>query len=86
MNVSAGEADPRSFVLNAERDYAHTFIQWKGTDACLDFRCECGWYGHWDGFFAYAIECGGCGKTWEMPSILIPREGFGNGCVVKPCP
>lgn len=50
-----------------------TFIQWKGTDVCLDFTCECGWGGHFDGYFAYVIKCAGCGRLWEMPCYLAPR-------------
>lgn len=49
------------------------FIQWKGTDVCLDFTCECGFTGHFDGYFAYVLRCRGCGKEWEMPWHLYPR-------------
>lgn len=54
------------------------FIQWKGTDACLDFHCECGYDAHFDGLFAYKVECGGCGAWWEMPSTVYPRRCDGN--------
>lgn len=50
------------------------FIQWKGTNVCLDFTCECGHHGHFDGYFAYVLRCTYCGKTWEMPFHLYPRE------------
>lgn len=49
------------------------FIQWKNTDVCLDFRCECGWSGHYDGDFAYTLRCGGCERVWEMPSTVRLR-------------
>lgn len=49
------------------------FIQWKGTDVCLDFACECGWEGHLDGDFVYAIKCGGCGREWQMPTTVPLR-------------
>lgn len=56
-----------------QADIAHTFIQWKGTDVCLDFICICGAQGHFDGYFAYVLECSKCGGKWEMPFILYPR-------------
>lgn len=34
-------------------DRAHAFIQWKGTDVCMDFHCECGVHMHFDGDFAF---------------------------------
>ncbi len=46
------------------------FIQWKGTDVCLDFTCECGWSGHVDAEFAYTIRCGGCQKVWALPHTV----------------
>ena len=49
------------------------FIQWKGTDVCMDFRCVCGDNCHFDGYFAYVVECS-CGRRWEMPHYVVPRE------------
>lgn len=46
------------------------FIQYKGTDICLDLRCPCGVLGHFDGYFAYAIECGACGRKFTLPTTL----------------
>lgn len=44
----------------------NVFIQWKGTDVCLDFHCSCGQSHHIDAYFVYNIQCT-CGKIWEMP-------------------
>jgi hypothetical protein len=66
-----------SKFLNDEEkigDAPHVFIQWKGTDACLDFQCECGAGGHFDGDFAYTLKCGECGQVWEMPQILLIKK------------
>ena len=52
----------------------YAFIQWKGTDACFDFHCECGEHNHFDGYFAYVVKCAKCSQEWEMPCILIPRK------------
>ena len=32
-----------------------TFIQWKGTDVCMDFHCKCGAHLHIDGMFVYKV-------------------------------
>lgn len=50
------------------------FIQYKNTDICMDFYCECGAHGHFDGYFAYTVKCAHCGTVWEMPSMLEPRR------------
>lgn len=52
----------------------HAFVQYKGTDICMDFHCGCGEQFHFDGYFAYAVECGTCHQQWEMPQLLIPRK------------
>lgn len=50
------------------------FIQWKGTDVCMDFQCECGENSHFDGDFAYAVKCPKCLTVWQMPWNLYPRK------------
>jgi hypothetical protein len=52
-------------------DEPHVFIQWKGTDVCFDFWCECGRPSHFDGYFAYQFRCG-CGLIWAMPFTVYP--------------
>ena len=42
----------------------HAFIQWKGTDVCMDVYCECGEHSHFDGPFAYYIKCPTCGTVY----------------------
>lgn len=46
------------------------FIQWKGTDVCLDVPCSCGALVHVDGFFAYTVRCPHCGTVWRLPTRL----------------
>lgn len=46
----------------------HAWIQWKGTDACMDIHCSCGDLTHVDADFAYHVQCGSCGKVWHMCS------------------
>lgn len=71
----AGRDRPMRFSPDySDIDGPHVFVQWKGTDVCLTFHCECGERGHFHGDFAYALRCGACGKEWEMPHswALVP--------------
>ena len=79
-------SDEKWFDLRADPDETNAFIQWKGTDVCLDFNCECGGTCHFDGYFAYVIECPHCDKRWEMPMILFPRPYTGDdgACIQRP--
>lgn len=53
---------------------AHGWIQWKGTNVCMDVHCSCGALTHIDADFAYYIQCGACGKQ------------YATGCNVKLIP
>lgn len=55
-------------------EHSYVFLQWKGTNACFDFYCECGEHCHIDADFAYFIHCDECGRTYRMPSYLYPQE------------
>lgn len=44
----------------------HGWIQFKGTDICLDVHCKCGELTHIDGTFIYFLKCGACGATYEL--------------------
>lgn len=41
------------------------WIQWKGTDVCMDFHCECGASQHIDAGFCYYVKCCECGRVYE---------------------
>jgi hypothetical protein len=62
------------FISDPKSETDRVFIQWKGTDACFDFYCECGEHCHFDGFFAYVVQCPVCEQKWEMPCFLTPRK------------
>lgn len=53
---------------------ARMFIQWKGTDVCLDFYCPCGHDGHVDGNFAYAVQCSECEAIYELGTQVIAKR------------
>jgi hypothetical protein len=44
----------------------HGWIQWKGTDVCIDLYCECGEHCHYDGDFLYFFICPQCDRLWEV--------------------
>ena len=48
---------------NPEGD-AYGWIQWKGTDVCIDLHCECGAHMHFDGGFFYNFACPHCGRKY----------------------
>lgn len=57
-----------------EPDGPHGFIQWKGTDVCMDLYCECGCHWHIDADFAYFTRCPRCGASYEvMPFVRLRR-------------
>lgn len=57
-----------------EGSEASMFIQWKGTDVCVDFQCACGSNGHFDGYFAYIIKCPDCGQHYSMGTQVIAKK------------
>lgn len=57
-----------------EGSEASMFIQWKGTDVCLDFRCPCGGGGHLDGYGAYSVRCPDCGRAFDLGQQVLARE------------
>lgn len=47
----------------------HGWIQWKGTNVCIDLHCPCGAHAHFDGEFFYAYECV-CGKKYAVGQVV----------------
>jgi hypothetical protein len=45
---------------------SHGWIQWKGTDVCVDLHCKCGHHGHYDGDFFYYYKCPKCGERYAV--------------------
>jgi hypothetical protein len=67
-------AGERGFLDGPDDQEPSVFLQWKGTDVCFDFYCKCGAHCHFDGYFAYVVQCPHCLQAWEMPCKLFPRE------------
>ena len=60
--------------LGDDTPLPYAFVQWKGTNVCMDFQCECGANCHFDGFFAYTVECPHCHLVYRMPSNVFPKK------------
>lgn len=61
-------------------DSYHTgnvFLQYKGTDICVDLYCTCGDQFHYDGYFATWLRCPHCRKVWELPHLLLCTDVTG---------
>jgi len=58
----------------AEIQKDHAFIQWKGTDVCMDWHCPCGCHNHYDAGFCYYVKCKGCGSVFSVsPHVEMVR-------------
>jgi len=42
----------------------HGWLQWKGTDVCMDIHCVCGCDSHVHGDFCYHVKCPKCGRIY----------------------
>lgn len=73
---------------------AHGWIQWKGTDVCMDLHCKCGYHGHVDTDFFYHYECPKCHAKYAVGQniklIELNKEQIdevnNNRCAFKTCP
>jgi hypothetical protein len=63
-----------SLALNRDRAAPYGWIQWKGTDVCMDVHCACGALLHVDADFCYFVQCPYCNQTYECSGFidLIP--------------
>ena len=67
-------------------DKPHGWIQWKGTDVCMDIHCKCGYMSHVDDLFAYHVKCPNCGTVYLCNGHiqLIEIEEEPEHCIVFP--
>jgi hypothetical protein len=49
---------------------AHGWIQWKGTNVCMDVHCICGAHGHVDEDFTYHYKCLACGRFFDVAGYV----------------
>ena len=64
----------------------HGWVQWKGTEVCMDFHCKCGSMSHIDTSFAYFVKCPYCHTVYMCNGHieLIEIEKEPDSCVVIP--
>lgn len=71
-------------IQDMKAEEPHGWIQWKGTDVCMDVYCECGRHFHIDADFAYHVKCPKCGAVYMCNGHieLIKLEQEPKSCVV----
>jgi hypothetical protein len=78
----ANQQDAIDSIYKRKRKNIYSFIQWKGSDICLDVHCECGESSHIDADFVYSVECPKCHKKYALnPFIeMVEFEDTPEGC------
>jgi hypothetical protein len=70
LNTMKDLERPEEYVMTptteTKKPEDRIYMQWKGTDACLDFYCDCGVKSHLDAYGAYAVKCPACGSVYEI--------------------
>lgn len=71
MNENELHSETFKLVEDATRiEGSHGWIQWKGTQVCMDVNCECGARLHFDEEFLYAVGCDNCGSTYAVGAYV----------------
>lgn len=60
----AKDSDEAWKIQETFKGQPHAWIQWKGTDVCMDIHCKCGQHSHVDADFAYNVKCPKCGTVY----------------------
>lgn len=60
------------------------WIQWKGTDICMDVYCACGESSHVDAEFVYFVRCPHCKAVyWVSPHVVLEPVEYSGDDVVE---
>lgn len=60
----AKNSDEAWKIQEMYEDKPHGWIQWKGTDVCMDVQCACGYHSHIDEEFVYHVQCPKCKRVY----------------------
>lgn len=60
----------KRLTAETELEGPHGWIQWKGTNVCIDLRCKCGHLGHVDDEFFYGYQCPACGTKYHVGAYV----------------
>jgi len=65
----------------------HGWVQWKGTNVCMDVQCICGHLGHVDDDFTYYYKCHACQRMFAVdPHVrLLEVSDHDEGDRVSQC-
>ena len=82
----AKDKDEAWDIQETYKGQPHGWIQWKGTDVCMDIHCKCGSLNHIDADFAYFVKCPNCGTVYMCNGHIefIELEEEPDDCVVTP--
>ena len=66
-----------------EDNKPYGWIQWKGTNVCMDVYCKCGEHLHVDADFCYAVKCVKCKQIYELSCYIEmnPVDSVDHECV-----
>lgn len=86
--MKAKNKDEAWQIQDNKQGRPHGWIQWKGTNVCMDIHCECGAHMHIDDDFVYYIKCPHCKRTYFCNGHiqLIELEEEPDSCVKIPMP
>lgn len=65
----------------------HGWIQWKGTNVCMDIHCKCGGLHHIDADFAYFVQCPSCDTIYMCNGhieLIEVQEKPSSLCIIIP--
>ncbi len=79
----AHDADEAWDIQETYEGKPRGWIQWKGSDVCMDVYCECGNHFHIDADFAYYVKCPSCERVYMCNGHieLIELEVEPDSCV-----
>lgn len=66
IDLSLKDGWERIFKEDNPKSESGGWIQWKGTDVCMDIHCVCGADDHYDGQFFYFYECPSCSRVFGV--------------------
>lgn len=58
------DSEKASQIQETYEGQPHGWIQWKGTEVCMDVHCACGTLSHVDAEFCYHVRCPDCGRVY----------------------
>lgn len=85
MTKTAKTTDEAWSIQETYEGKAHGWIQWKGTNVCMDFYCACGAHLHIDDEFCYHVKCMHCGSVYMMNGHVeaIKVEVPSGGAIIE---